>query len=70
MGAVPAAATDNVAVCPLVDVWLAVCVLIEAATGVAVTVSMADLLVTLPALLVTTTVNCPALPEIVADGVV
>ena len=64
------AVTENVAVCPAVTVWLAGCVVIEGATGAALTVSVAALLVTLPAELLTTTVNCAPLSEVVSAGVV
>ena len=58
------------AVCPTVTVWLAGWVLIEGATAVALTVSVATLLVTLPAVLLTTTVNCEPLSAEVVGGVV
>src|SRR5256885_12300925 len=60
-GAVPVATTVNVAVCPTVTVWLAGWVVIEGAVALAFTVSVAALLVTLPAVLLTTTVNCAPL---------
>ena len=66
----PAATTVNVAVCPTVTVWLAGCVVIEGATAAALTVSVAALLVTLPAVLLTTTVNCEPLSAEVVAGVV
>jgi hypothetical protein len=69
-GAVPAATTENVAVCPTVTVWLAGCVVILGPTGAAVTVNVAGLLIALPAELVTITRNvAPLSPETVA-GVV
>jgi len=43
---------------------------IEGATAAAFTVSVAALLVTLPAELLTTTVNCAPLSELVVAGVV
>jgi len=67
---VPEAATENVADCPAVTVWLAGCVVIEGGTTAALTVSAAALLVTLPALLLTTTVNCAPLSAVVVAGVV
>ncbi len=66
----PVAATVNAAVCPAVTVWLAGCVVIEGATAAALTVRVAALLVMLPALLLTTTVNCAPLSELVVAGVV
>ena len=60
----------NVAVWPAVTVWLAGCVVMEGATGAAVTVRMAALLVTLPELSVTTTVNDDPLSEAAVAGVV
>jgi len=70
MGAVPVAATENVAVWPAVTVWLAGCVVIDGATEAVVTVRMAALLVALPAALFTTTVNCVPLSELIVTGVV
>ena len=66
----PVAVTENVAVCPAVIVRLEGCVVIEGATGAGLTVSVAALLVTLPAELLTTTVNCAPLSEVVSAGVV
>src|SRR5260370_20689150 len=63
-GAVPAAVTVNVAVCPAVTVWFAGWVVIVGATGAALTVSVADALVTVPAVFVTTTLNFEPLAEI------
>jgi hypothetical protein len=60
----------NVAVCPAVTVWLAGCVVIAGATEPAFTVSVAVLLVTLPTVLLATTVNCAPLSELVVAGVV
>ena len=57
MGAVPVVATENVADWPTVTVWLAGGVVIEGATTGVATVSVAALLVALPAELLTTTVN-------------
>ena len=54
MGAVPVALAANVAVCPAVTVWLDGCDVMEGATAAAFTVSVAALLVILPAALVTT----------------
>jgi len=69
-GAVPAATTENVAVCPTVTVWFAGCVVMLGPTGAAVTVNVAGLLIALPAELVTITRNvAPLSPETVA-GVV
>ena len=62
----PVAATLNVAVCPLVIVRLAGCVVIAGATTAELTVKTAELLVTLPALLLTVTLN---VAPVVADGV-
>ena len=64
------AATLKEAVWPAVTVWLAGCAVIEGATGAALTVSVAGLLVTLPAVLLTTTVNSAPLSELVVAGVV
>ncbi len=69
-GAVPAAVTVNVAVCPAVTVWFAGCVVIVGATGAGFTVSVAALLVTIPAVFVTTTLNADPLSEVVVAGVV
>src|SRR5437899_12319889 len=63
------AATENVADCPAVTVWLAGCVVIDSVTTAALTVSAAALLVTLLALLLTTTVNCAPLSAVVVAGV-
>ena len=64
------AATLKEAVCPAVTVWLAGWAVIEGATAAAFTVRVAALLVTLPALLLTSTVNCAPLSELVVVGVV
>src|SRR5438874_5327864 len=69
-GAVPAATTANVAVCPAVTVWFAGCVVIVGATAAAFTVSVAALLVTVPAVLLTTTRNVEPLSAVVVVGVV
>jgi len=69
-GAVPAAVTVNVPVCPAVTVWFAGCVVSVGATGAAFTVSVAALLVTVPAVFVTTTPNADPLSEVVVAGVV
>jgi len=55
--AVPAAHAANVAVCPAVTVWFAGGVVIVGATGPGLTVSVAAVLVTVPAVFVTTTAN-------------
>jgi hypothetical protein len=60
----------NVAVFPEITVWLAGCVVIDGATVALVTVSTAALLVALPALLLTATVNCALLLAAVSAGVV
>jgi hypothetical protein len=67
---VPVATTVNVAVCPAVTVWFAGCVVIAGATGAAFTVSVAALLVAVPAVLVTTTLNVDPLSEVVVTAVV
>jgi hypothetical protein len=59
-----------VAVCPTVTVWLCGCVVIVGATTAAFTVRVAALLVTLPAVLVTVTVNCAPLSPEAVGGVV
>ncbi len=64
------AATLKKAVCPAVTVWLAGCVVIEGATGAAFTVRVAELLVTFPAVLLTTTVNSAPLSELAVAAVV
>jgi hypothetical protein len=69
-GAVPAATTVNVAVCPAVTVWFAGGVVVEGATGAGFTVSVAVALVTLPAVFVTTTVNADPLSDVAVAGVV
>jgi hypothetical protein len=58
------AATLKVADWPVVTVWLAGCAVIEGATGAGFTESVAVLLVALPALLLTTTVNSAPLSEL------
>ena len=63
----PAAVTVNVAVCPAMTVLLAGCVV---TLGGTFTVSVAALLVTLPALPVTVTVNKVPVSEDVVAGVV
>jgi hypothetical protein len=67
---VPLATTLNVAVWPAVTVWFTGCVVIAGATGAAFTVSVAALLVALPAVFVTTTANVAPLSEVVVAGVV
>jgi hypothetical protein len=64
------AVIEKVAVCPAVTVWLAGCVVIEGATGATVTVRVAALLVMLPTLLVTVTVNVEPLSPVTVAGVV
>jgi len=66
---VPEAVTEKVVVCPAVTVRLAGCELIDGATGLAVTVRVAALLPTLPAELLTTTVNCDPLSAETVAGV-
>lgn len=70
MGAVPVALTLNVAVCPAVTVWLAGCDVIDGATVAAFTVTLALLLVALPAEFVTTTEKLDPLSDVVVGGVV
>jgi len=67
---VPVAVTEKVAVCPAVTSALTGCVVIDGATPTALSVSVAALLVALPALLVTTTLNSEPLSELVVAGVV
>jgi len=67
---VPDAVTENVAVWPTVTSWLAGCVVIEGGPAAPVTVSVAALLVTLPAELLTITVNCDPLSDVAVAGVV
>ena len=69
-GAVPVAATVKEAVFPAITVWLTGWVEIAGATIGVVTVSTAALLVALPALLLTETVNCALLSVVVSAGVV
>jgi hypothetical protein len=69
-GPVPVATTVNVAAFPAITVWLAGCVEIAGATVALVTVSTAALLVALPALLLTATVNFSLLAAVVSAGVV
>jgi hypothetical protein len=57
----------NVAVCPAVTVWLTGGVVIVGATG---TVNIAATLVTVPAVLVTTTRNLDPLSAVVVTAVV
>lgn len=66
-GAVPAAVTVKVAVCPALTVWLTGCAVMD---GGAFTVNMAALLVMLPVLPVTVTVNEAPLSEPAVTGVV
>ena len=77
----PFACTEKDALCPTVAFWLTGSVVIDGATAVppepvppepvaAKTFSVPALLVTRPALLVTTTVNSARLIDIVAGGVV
>jgi hypothetical protein len=62
--------TVNVAGCPAVTVWFPGCVEIAGATGAGFTVSVAALLVTVPAVFVTTTANVDPLSAVVVAGVV
>ncbi len=66
----PVAATLKEADWPVVTVWLAGCVVIEGAAGAAFTVRVATLLVTLPAVLLISTVNCAPLSELLVASVV
>ena len=66
----PVATTVNVAACPTVTLWLAGCVVIDGAAGFGLTVSVAALLVTLPAAFVITTRKDVPLSEVVVAGVV
>jgi hypothetical protein len=70
MGAVPVAATLNVAVLPDTIDWLAGCVVMLGATTGLVTVRIAALLVAPPAVLVTRTLNCALLSAVVSAPVV
>jgi hypothetical protein len=70
MGEVPVAVTENDAVFPAMTDWLAGCAVIAGATVALVTVSTAALLVALPALLLTATVNFALLSVVVSAGVV
>ena len=70
MGAVPVAATAKDAVFPAITVWLAGWVVMDGATTGLVTVKIAALLVALPALLLTATVNFALLSAVVSAGVV
>jgi hypothetical protein len=67
---VPEATTEKVAVCPAVTVTLAGCAVKDGCTAAAVTVSMAALLVALPAELLTTTLNAELLLEVVVFAIV
>jgi hypothetical protein len=67
---VPVAVTEKVAVWPAVTSALTGCVVIDGATPAALSVSVAALLVALPALLATTTLNSEPLSELVVAGVV
>src|SRR5437867_759420 len=69
-GTVPVAVTVNVAVCPAVTVRFPGCVVIAGATGAGFTVSVAEALVTVPAVFVTTTANADPLSPGVVAGVV
>ena len=64
------AAALKEAVWPAVTLWLAGWVVIEGATGAAFTVRVTGLLVTLPAVLFTTTRNVDPLSEVAVAGVV
>jgi hypothetical protein len=67
---VPLAATVNDAVFPATIVWLAGCVVIDGAATGAVTISVAGLLVAVPAVLLTDTVNAALASAVVSAGVV
>ena len=69
-GAVPAAVTVNVAICPTVTVRLAGCVLIVGATEGELTVRIAFWLVMVPSELLTITSNVDPLSADVIAGVV
>jgi hypothetical protein len=64
---VPAAVTLKVAVCPTATVWFAGWAVM---TGTAVTVKVAELLVTVPTELLTVTVKIEPLSPLTVDGVV
>ncbi len=64
------AATLKEAVWPAVTVWLPGWVVIVGATGAALTVRVAALLVALPAVLLTTAMNCAPLSELAVAAVV
>lgn len=66
----PVAVTVKVAVCPAVTLLLTGCAVMDGATGAAVTVRVAALLVALPAASLTVTVNDAPLSVFVAAGVV
>ncbi len=66
----PAAATLKEAVWPAVTVWFAGWVVIVGATATVFTVSVAVLLVTVPAVFVTTTANVDPLSAVVVACVV
>jgi len=68
--AVPDAVTLKFAGCPAMIVWLAGWPVMVGATGAAVTVSIAALLVAVCDPSFTTTVNCCPLSELVVTGVV
>jgi hypothetical protein len=70
MGDVPLAATVKDAVLPATTVWLAGCVEMEGATAGLFTISIAALLVALPAVLLTATANFALLSAVVSAGVV
>jgi hypothetical protein len=60
----------NVAVCPATTVWLVGWVVIVGATTDTFTVSVAAALVTVPAVLLTTTRNVDPLSDVAVTGVV
>ena len=66
----PVAVTEKDAVWPAVTDWLAGWAVIEGPAVAALTVSVAALLVALPAVLLITTVNCAPLSAPVVAGVV
>ena len=66
----PVADTVSVAVWPAVIVWPTGCTIMDGATGAAVMASAAALLVAIPAVLLTLTLNEAPLSAIVVTGVV
>ena len=68
-GAVPVLATKKLADCPAVTDWASGCEVIDGATTGGLTGKGAALLVMVPALLLTTAVNCAPLSAVVVTGV-